>query len=155
MHRFALLVIFVTLLSGSMAQAASYEKTDGTIVDPIMDTGGSPHSYSGNNLEPNANLTYANLSMADLTDANLNGATLTSATLTGATFSTGTILYDGQSVQQHGFDAASRPRPQVPWVWLFCSAQESSTLTLFICDSEALEASCTTVFPNQKAGARG
>ena len=56
MHRFALLVIFVTLLSGSVAQAASYEKTDGAIVDPILDTSGSTHPYSGDNLEPDANL---------------------------------------------------------------------------------------------------
>ena len=34
----ALVVIAVTLLSGSVAQgAATYKKTDGTIVDPIMD----------------------------------------------------------------------------------------------------------------------
>ena len=58
MYRFALLVIFVTLLTSSVAQAASYEMTSGTIVDPILDTGGSLLYYSGNNLEPGANLTY-------------------------------------------------------------------------------------------------
>ena len=31
-----------------------------------MDTGGTPHSYSGNNLEPNADLTGANLTNANL-----------------------------------------------------------------------------------------
>ena len=61
MYRFALLVVAVTLLSGSIAQAASYQKTDGTIVDSIMDTGGSTHPYSGNDLEARANLTNANL----------------------------------------------------------------------------------------------
>jgi len=66
MYRFALLVAAVTLLSGSMAQAASYQKTDGTIVDPIMDIGGAPRSYSGNNLKSGANLTNANLSGSNI-----------------------------------------------------------------------------------------
>ncbi len=64
MYRFALLIVAVTLLTSSVAQAASYEKRDGTIVDPILDTGGSPfsgtggipHSYIGANLGPGANL---------------------------------------------------------------------------------------------------
>jgi hypothetical protein len=112
----ALVVIFVTLLSGSVAQAASYRKMDGTIVDPIMDIYGSPHSYSGNDLQPGANLSYANLSYAELYNANLFNANLTgaflfnadlgNATLYNATFSTGTTLYDGQTVLQHGFDTA-------------------------------------------------
>ncbi len=92
MYRFALLVVFVTLLTSSIAQAASYKKTDGTVVDPIMNTFGNPHGYSGNNLEPNANLTDAYLIYANLSSA---------------TFSPGTTLYDGQTVAQHGFDAAS------------------------------------------------
>ena len=147
----ALVVIAVTLLSGSVARAASYLKTDGTIVDPILDTYGIPHSHSGNNLEPvawlplanltnayldsanlfdadltnadlffadlgNADLAYANLtsaslSYADLFNANLSYANLTNAeldnaNLSHATFSTGTTLYDGQTVLQHGFDTA-------------------------------------------------
>ena len=89
MYRFALLIVAVTLLSGSVAQAASYKKTDGAIVDPIMNWHiASPHSYSGNNLEP-----YANLSSANLTEAYLDDAT----------FSPGTTLYDGQTVLQHGY----------------------------------------------------
>ena len=62
-----------------------------------MDTGGSPHSYSGNNLESGANLTSA-----DLSDAYLD-----IAYLDDATFSPGTTLKDGQTVAQYGFDAAS------------------------------------------------
>ena len=76
MRRFALVVIAVALLSGSVAQAASYQATNGDIVDPILDTSGSLHGYSGNNLEPGANLSGANL-----TDANLYGAFLTNADL--------------------------------------------------------------------------
>ena len=136
MYRFTVLVVFVTLLGGSIVQAASYEKTDGTIVGPILDNSGSPHSYSGNNLEPfadlpsaflanadlhdadlfgadlsdaalfEANLANAILYGADLSDADLSFADLSFANLDGATFSTGTTLYDGQTVLQHAFDAA-------------------------------------------------
>ena len=66
-RRFVLLIISVTLLGGALAQAASYQTTNGSIVDPIMDwSTNSPHSYSGNNLgtdgyQGRANLTYANL----------------------------------------------------------------------------------------------
>ena len=182
MYRFTLLIVAVMLLTSSVAQAASYQKRDGTVVDPILYTWEGTHSYSGNNLEPNANLPYANLPYANLSDANLsdanlsnanlwaakliganmtggdlthanlyganltgmdltytylyranltnanlsyanlrranvNNADLTNANLTNAnlanvqlnaaTFSTGTTLYDGQTVLQHGFDAAS------------------------------------------------
>ena len=79
-YRFTLLVVFVTLLGGSIVQAASYEKTDGTIV-PILNIYGSPHSYSGNNLEPFANLFGADLSFANLIDANLTNAILIDANL--------------------------------------------------------------------------
>jgi len=147
-------MFLLATLVASSASAASYQKTDGTIVDPIMKLfygtgpGGLyfPHVYSGKNLEPYADLAiaylkqafldYANLSgadlsvadlsdavltdaylgyshlihtnlqSADLTDAYLTGADLTGADLTYATFSTGTTLKDGQTVAQHGFDAA-------------------------------------------------
>ena len=79
MYRFTLLVVFVTLLGGSIVQAASYEKRDGTIVGPILDINGSPHSYSGNNVEPSANLASANLASANLLDANLRYAYLSGA----------------------------------------------------------------------------
>ena len=84
MCRFALLVVAVTLLVGSMAQAASYKKTNGTIVDPILDTSGSTHPYSGNNLKAGAILDSANLAGANLTGANLTGAGLHYADLPGA-----------------------------------------------------------------------
>ena len=71
MYRFALLIVAVTLLVGSVAQAASYETKKGTIEDSIMDTGKAPHSYSENNLEVGAYLANANLTGANLTGANL------------------------------------------------------------------------------------
>ena len=59
--------------------AASYQKRDGTIVDPIQINSppfGGDHSYSGPNLEPSANLSDANLMGANLMGANLPGADL-------------------------------------------------------------------------------
>lgn len=47
MLRFALLVVFVTLFTGSIAQASSYQKTDRTIVNPIRDTWGDTHYTVG------------------------------------------------------------------------------------------------------------
>ena len=90
-------VFLVTCITSALTEAASYQKTDGTSVDPIMDTNDSPHSYSGVNLESHANLTdaelrlanlyradlrYADLRDADLTSANLTNASLTNASLT-------------------------------------------------------------------------
>ena len=54
------LFLFAALAVTSV-DAASYEQINGTIVDPILDTDGNVLSYSGNNLEPHANLTGANL----------------------------------------------------------------------------------------------
>jgi len=72
------------LLVASGAQAASYVQTDGTVVAPILTTGGAVHSYSGNNLEPFANATGAYLYGANLESANLESALLGYAYLYGA-----------------------------------------------------------------------
>ena len=63
---------------------ASYKKTDGTIVDPILDMSGKVLDYDGPNLMPGANLVEANLANADLTDATLSSANLRNAYLTNA-----------------------------------------------------------------------
>ena len=99
MRRVALLVIAVTLISGSFVQAASYQKTNGTIVDPIVSFDNhNTHSYSGPNLEPHANLIgadlyYAELDYADLTGANLEGANLSNAGLRDAYLTYATLTY--------------------------------------------------------------
>ena len=95
---------------------ASYEKTDGTIVDPILDTSGNVLDYDGPNLKAGADVpSDANLTGADLTGANLrradlryvklHGATLTDADLTGAnllfadlTGVTGSALYNAETI---------------------------------------------------------
>jgi len=93
-----LAMVLTGLLTGSVAEAASYKKTDGTIVDPILAwQSGAPaptHPYSGPDLEPgahlagadlfNANLRDADLSNTDLSDAYLRGASLHDADLSGA-----------------------------------------------------------------------
>ena len=53
-------VFLVTCITSALTEAASYQKTDGTIVDPIWRrTNWDPyiHPYTGPNLEPSANLT--------------------------------------------------------------------------------------------------
>ena len=63
---FFLAMVLTGLLTGSVAEAASYQKTDGTIIDPILDRSGITHSRSGPNLEPGADLTSADLTYATL-----------------------------------------------------------------------------------------
>ena len=72
---FFLATVLTGLLAGSDAEAASYQKTDGTIIDPILDKSGAAHSYSGH-LEPDADLANADLYGAVLTNADLAGANL-------------------------------------------------------------------------------
>jgi len=67
-------------LAVTSVDAASYEQNDGTIVNPILDNHGNVLSYSGDHLEPSANLNYANLNYANLTSANLTNVDLTIAT---------------------------------------------------------------------------
>jgi hypothetical protein len=81
-----ILVAVLVLVAGS-AQAASYQQNNGAIVDPIQNTFGGNHSYSGSNLEPGAFLDFANLSSANLSSANLSGADLFFANLSGADLS--------------------------------------------------------------------
>ena len=82
-------VFLVTCSTSARTEAASYQKTDGTIVDPIR-YNSSPvvalgnHHYSGNNLEPGAELTNASLDNAYLWRADLRGANLTDASLRSA-----------------------------------------------------------------------
>ena len=84
MRMLALLLISAITLASSSAFAASYQQNNGTIVDPIQFNTGGNHPYSGNNLEPFANLAGADLSNAYLLAANLPDAELSNANLTGA-----------------------------------------------------------------------
>ena len=81
------IAIATLLIATSSTHAASYQKTDGSIVDPILDTSGAVHPYSEDNLEPLAFLLGADLSDADLSDADLFNADLFFANLSGANLS--------------------------------------------------------------------
>ena len=96
MRSFAVALALVSALSlSSSALAASYLRTDGTVVDPILSVGYGVHPYAGIDLAPGADLHGANLqgaqlylaALADtnLTGANLRGADLVDADLTNAT----------------------------------------------------------------------
>jgi uncharacterized protein YjbI with pentapeptide repeats len=107
------LFLLATLVATS-ARAASYQKTRDRIVDPIQYYKGGDHPYTGNNLEPNTNLSGADLTNVELSESDLSYANLTNADLSNAqslsimshaTFSFGTTLPDGQTVAEHGFDA--------------------------------------------------
>ena len=80
MH-FVLIVygLFIT----TAVNAASYERTDGSIVNPIFDTSGSILSYSGPNLTPGVVLSGENPS-ADLLDADLQGSDMSNINLSSA-----------------------------------------------------------------------
>jgi hypothetical protein len=90
MRSIAAITLFLcAALAVTSIDAAWYQKTDGTIVNPILDTGGNPLQYFGGNLEPDAilqtaDLRWASLPYANLTDADLSWANLTSADLTSA-----------------------------------------------------------------------
>ena len=81
----ALLLGSAISLASSSAFAASYQQFDGfTTIDPIQSVSGGNHPYSGNDLEPGADLSSADLNSADLFKASLFEANLTSANLSGA-----------------------------------------------------------------------
>ena len=86
-HSFFLTLVLTALLTVSIVKGASYEKLDGTIVDPIVDRSGIAHSHSGPDLEPGADLPSADLSNADLYNADLYNANLSNANLSNADLS--------------------------------------------------------------------
>ena len=69
-------VAAVCLFTASVTDAASYQKNDGSIVDPILyvsSVGGANHPYSGQDLQPGAYLDNVDLTSADLFNADLAG----------------------------------------------------------------------------------
>lgn len=83
-YPFVFFLFTVVTLADSSAWAASYQRFDGEIVSPIRfvsSYGGGDHPYSGNDLEPHAELGSADLSGAYLYGADLSEANLQSANL--------------------------------------------------------------------------
>jgi len=68
-HCFSSVVCLVMCITSILAEAASYQKINGDIVDPIEywnPVHPGFHPYTGQNLEPCANLRFADLSGAHL-----------------------------------------------------------------------------------------
>ncbi len=90
MRKLVLAAVLVLVAGG--AQASSYLQIGGTVVDPILTMTGAVHPYSGTNLQPGANLSYANLFGANLYYANLSNANLDIANLSGAWMSNANLF---------------------------------------------------------------
>lgn len=99
----AFISALVTVVTSSLAQAASYQQIGGAIIDPIQLTAGGPHPYAGSNLAPFASIAFADLGdaqlssadlfTADMASANLPSTDLSSADLTNATLSGTTLSF--------------------------------------------------------------
>ncbi len=125
-------LMVVALVGSFVAQgagAASYQKIDGTIVDPIRlceiydvdPAAPAPlHPYGGPNIAPATSLTGASLGSADLSQADLagvdlSGANLTNACLFGADLTNAALSgssvaaarYDQSTIFPTGFDPES------------------------------------------------
>ena len=111
MHRITFIIL---LFSATAADAAWYQKTDGTIVDPIQSVNGGDLSYYGNNLQPYADLTNADLRYADLVWADLSGADLSGSDFTDtlyygyATWTDAYYYTDNEPTWDSGMDQAWR-----------------------------------------------
>jgi uncharacterized protein YjbI with pentapeptide repeats len=81
------LSLLLALTLSSSAFAASYQQTNGTIVDPIQNTFGGNHPYSGIDLAPLANPRFADLSYAYLAHMDQNGGDLVGSIFVGADLS--------------------------------------------------------------------
>lgn len=87
MRHLWLWVGLLTLIGSGSAQASSYLDVFGVVHDPIQDIYGDDSFYSGNNLEPGADLVDADLEEADLPGASLSNANLSDSYLFGANLS--------------------------------------------------------------------
>jgi uncharacterized protein YjbI with pentapeptide repeats len=109
MHKLVLILISALSLASSSAFAASYQRTDGTIVDPIQShLLHASHPYAGPNLRPGvsipnsnlsgASLEHASLSGAEISNANLNEVDLDYADLSSSDLRNSTMRYSGISI---------------------------------------------------------
>jgi hypothetical protein len=96
-------LFLIAAFAASTVDAGSYLKNDGTIVDPIMDIYGEPHSYRGNLKPPvrvssppvEYDLPYANLTGANLDNAHLSYANLHIAQMYNTSLSWADLLVVG------------------------------------------------------------
>ena len=138
------LFLLAALVTTSV-DAASYQKIDGTIVDPIQYRGGGDHPYSGSDLMPDADLTNANLTGADLTGATLTDATLTAAVSSLSGLSTTGAFNAWQKIQNPGVNA-SADITQVNVMLSNTGAPVSVVLKIYDGESDALSVNPYTRF---------
>ena len=138
------LFLLAALVTTSV-DAASYQKIDGTIVDPIQYRGGGDHPYSGSDLMPDADLTNANLTDADLTGATLTDATLTAAVSSLSGLSTTAAFNAWQKIQNPGVNA-SADITQVNVMLSNTGAPVSVVLKIYDGESDALSVNPYTRF---------
>ncbi len=93
MQNLIALVLLMSLILTSGANAASYLLTDGEVIDPIQNRYGGDLAYTGPDLEGDAHLAGVNLSDAYLDSAYLQHADLRGADLTGAELSDGDLSF--------------------------------------------------------------
>lgn len=88
MRFFATTLFFFLVLPG-VTLAGAYQRTDGSVVDPFLNTplaAGGPHPYSGPDLEPFVALSGITIAFAILSEADLEGADLSGSTLSNNWF---------------------------------------------------------------------
>ncbi len=122
------LILVSTLAQGPVALASSYQKTDGTIIDPILDASFSTHPYNGPNLEPELWLDCCmDLSGANLADADLTGADIESSDLTGANLRGADLMF--ASLAESNLSGADLRDADLTDGFLWSTNLESSDLT--------------------------
>jgi hypothetical protein len=98
----ASLVFASTVMSGGVAGAASYQRIDGTIVDPILDLDGNVSSYTGPNFGPGQTNFGPGHSLLDLTEVDLTGAIFSNSTNGSILFFQDVILSRASFSQSQG-----------------------------------------------------
>jgi hypothetical protein len=98
----ASLVFALTVMCGGVAGAASYQRTDGTIVDPILDLDGNVSSYTGPNFGPGQTNFGPGHSLLDLTEVDLTGAIFSNSTNGSILFFQDVILSRASFSQSQG-----------------------------------------------------
>jgi uncharacterized protein YjbI with pentapeptide repeats len=116
-----LVLVLALMLLAENAGAASYQRTDGTVVDPILDINGNVATYTGPDLGPGLN--YGDITLTgDLSDLDLSHATFSTlhferaqlnaprASFRGSSLPAGNLLlWDGVNLQDADFRQVEFP----------------------------------------------
>ena len=136
MRNLCAMCFLVALITGSIAQGASYQKIDGTIVDPILGYNNNPHPYSGNNLAPSVNLgghcsnfpcQWVHLNNAHLSHADLSNATLDFTTLNYADLRNAKLISSRLEFTEFAF--ADLTNADLSDAWMYHARLNNANLT--------------------------